>query len=244
MSNITRREQILSILEQRIFITVQELSRLTYTSTSSIRRDLTFLENSGMVKRSHGGVSLPQPIVGVAGFYDRSHMNTKKKRIIAQKAATLLKPGQKILLDSSSTAEMLLPHIAKVKDVSVFTNTLPTAIHAIELGIDTHCLGGHCQKGSVALSGGGTIRALSNLNVDILFFSSQSLDDKGHISDSTEEENLVRVFMLKAAKTTVFLCDSAKFDTRTTYGLCNLDEVDYAVFDAPYEALETKCRIL
>ena len=244
MSISSRQERILHILNERSLVTVNDLAKLTFTSPSSIRRDLTYLQNNGLVKRSHGGVSLPGPVSGVASFYDRSRKNIREKRLIAQKAASLLADGQNILLDSSSTAAFLLPHIAKCNDVSVFTNNLSTALHAIELGIDTHCLGGQAKNKSAALSGSETYRALSNIRADILFFSSQSVDGSGNISDSTEEENFVRLLMLTAAKTTVFLCDSEKFGTASVHRLCHLDEVDYAVFDRPYDELKTTCKLL
>jgi len=244
MSISERQKQILSILNDRSFITVQELSDITFTSASSIRRDLTYLQNNGLVKRLHGGVSTVSPVTNVASFYDRTHKNVKEKRLIAQKASVLLKDGQTILLDSSTTATFLLPYIARHHNVTVFTNNLSTALHAIELGIQTHCLGGRAINGSTALSGTETFTALSNIMVDILFFSSQSLDSRGNISDTTEEENYARTMMLNSAKTRVFLCDSEKFSTRNTYQLCNLDAVDYAVFDIPYPELSATCRIL
>ena len=143
MSINSRHEQILQLLEERAFITVNELAEKTFTSTSSIRRDLTYLQNNGLVVRTHGGVSLPECSNQVASFRDRSHKNIKEKRLIAQKAAALLCDGQSILLDSSSTVTFLLPYIAKKNGISVFTNNLTTALQSIELGIDTYCLGGH-----------------------------------------------------------------------------------------------------
>ena len=244
MSITKRQEQILSILSERSFVTVKELSAITFTSQSSIRRDLSYLQNNGFVKRTHGGVSSLEPMVNVASYYDRLHKNANGKRLIAQKAAAFLKEGQNILLDSSTTATFLLPHIAKFPNVTVFTNNLSTALHAIELGINTHCLGGQATNGSVALTGSETFSALENLFVDILFFSSQSLNGNGTISDSTEEENYVRKMMLRSAKTKVFLCDSEKFNTQSTYQLCNLSQIDCAVFDSPYSELETHCKLL
>lgn len=244
MSISQRQKQILSILNERTFITVSELSRLTFTSESSIRRDLTYLQNNGLVKRLHGGVSTVPPMTNVASFFDRAHKNVKEKRLIAQKAAMLLKDGQTLLLDSSTTVTFLLPHIAKRQDITVFTNNLTSALQAIELGIRTHCLGGHAINGSTALSGPETFTALSGIMADVLFFSSQSLDSQGNISDATEEENYVRKIMLNSAKTRVFLCDAEKFNTRNTYQLCSLDAIDYAVFDTPYHELSTECQIL
>lgn len=244
MSISERQKQILSILNDRTFITVQELSNLTFTSASSIRRDLTYLQNNGLVKRLHGGVSIVLSTENVASFYDRTHKNVKGKRLIAQKASTLLKDGQTVLLDSSTTVTFLLPYIAKHQNITVFTNNLTTALQAIELGIQTHCLGGHAINGSAVLSGPETFTALAGIMVDVLFFSSQSLDNQGNISDTTEEENYVRKIMLNSAKTSVFMCDSEKFNTRNTYMLCSLDDIDYAVFDIPYPELSAECKTL
>jgi len=244
MSITKRQEQILNILNERTFITVNELSALTFTSPSSIRRDLTYLQNNGLVQRTHGGVSMPSPIRGVASFYDRSKKNIKEKRIIAQKTAHLLKGGQSIILDSSSTVTFLLPYIAKLNSVKVFTNNLSTALAAIELGINTHCLGGQSLNGSVVLSSTDTYEAISNITADILFFSSQSIDIDGTISDSTEEENYMRRLMIKSAKKTVFLCDNEKFNRTSLYKLCNIDDIDIAVFDESFDGLNAKCKIL
>lgn len=244
MSISERQKQILHILNDRTFITVQELSGLTFTSASSIRRDLTYLQNNGLVKRLHGGVSAVPTVNNVASFYDRTHKNVKQKRLIAQKASLLLRDGQTLLLDSSSTVTFLLPYIAKHPNISVFTNNLTTALRAIELGIRTHCLGGHAVNGSTALSGPETFSALAGITVDVLFFSSQSLDSQGNISDATEEENYVRKLMLNSAKKRVFLCDSEKFHSENTYRLCNLNAIDCAVFDAPYPELSADCELL
>ena len=78
----------------------------------------------------------------------------------------------------------------------------------------------------------------------LLFFSSQSLDEDGNISDSTEEENYVRKLMLQSAKESVFLCDSDKFGNTSLHRLCNLDSVSFAVFDQDYPQLKTICKIL
>lgn len=239
MSISERQKQILQILNDRTYITVNELSILTFTSASSIRRDLTYLQDNGLVKRLHGGVSSVLPISNVASLYDRAHKNIKEKRVIAQKASVLLKEGQTILLDSSTTVTFLIPYIAKYKNITVFTNNLSTALYSIESGIKTHCLGGCAINGSAVLSGAETYIALNNITADIVFFSSQSLDNMGNISDSTEEENYIRKLMLNCAKTRVFLCDSEKFNRQSTYKLCNLNDIDCAVFNTKYPELKT-----
>ena len=231
MSVTERHKQILEILNDRYYVTVKELAQITYTSASSIRRDLTYMQNFGIVKRLHGGVTLPDITNGVASFYDRMQKNINEKRIIAKKAAEFLVDGQSIIIDSSSTAYFLLPYIAKLKSATVFTNNISTALKAIELGINTHCLGGSSINGSPALSGTETYKALADISADILFFSSQGLDANGIISDSTEEENYVTSLMLKAAKKTIFLCDSTKLGQSYLYKLTDVNLIDKCIFN-------------
>lgn len=244
MSISERQQQILQILSENSFVTVQELSELTYISPSSIRRDLKSMQNSGLVQRTHGGVTLPEPVRGVPSFQRRRTKSVTEKRIIAKKASALLHNGQSILLDGSSTVTFLLPYIARCSGVRLFVPNLYTALSAIEYGIDTCCLGGRSLNGSAALAGPETCRALEHLHADLLFFSSQSLDAQGIISDSTEEQTYLLSQMLHAAKKRVFLCDSAKFDSRSLYTLGRLDSIDLAVFDRDYPELKHKCEIL
>lgn len=244
MSMTPRQNTILQLLTERQFITVQELARLTFTSPSSIRRDLTYMQNNGLVKRSHGGVMLPDPVQGVASFHDRRLKSVTEKRLIAKKAAVLLKDNQSVLLDGSSTAACMLPHMAKLTGITLFTNNISTALAAIELGIDTHCIGGRAVNGSSVLSGIEAYRTVSSLRTDLLFFSSQSLDRDGTISDSTQEENYLRSLMIQSAKESVFLCSSDKFDQRALHALTTLDEIGCAVFDREYPELRCSCTIL
>ena len=239
-----RQNRILKLLEEHVYISVNELSRLLFTSPSSIRRDLTDLENLGHVKRSYGGASLVTMDGRVAGFYDRTKKNVREKRMIAERAASLLRNGQSILLDSSTTASFLLPYIAHLDAAILFTNNLETALSAIKQGITTHCIGGKAINGSVSLGGSQTYKALADISVDMMFFSSQSLSMDGMITESTEEENYVRSVMLERADKTVFLCDSTKFNTKSLYTLTSLDCVDYAVFDRDFGGLITKATLL
>jgi DeoR/GlpR family transcriptional regulator of sugar metabolism len=244
MSISERQKELLKIITESTYISVNELAKRTFTSPSSIRRDLTFLENNGLVNRSYGGVSLPEISGRVAGFYNRLTKNIKEKRVIAQKASSLLRDGQSIFLDSSTTASFMIPYIAHLDSVIVFTNNLDTAINLIKQGICTHCIGGEAINGSVSLGGPQTYKALSNIHVDIMFFSSQSINKDGLISDSTQHENFARNIMLKQSNKTVFLCDNSKFNTTSLYTLESLDNVDFAVFDKDFTELNTKANVL
>lgn len=244
MSISKRQEQILALLRENVFLTVNRLAELTYTSPSSIRRDLTKLQNMYFIKRSHGGASILNDSNSAAPFDVRISQNTSAKRMIAKKAATLLCDGQSIMLDGSTTAGFLIPYIARYNDILLFTNNMITAVNAINYGIETHCIGGKSVNKSAVLSGTQSYAAASEIHPDILFFSSHSLDINGIISDPTEEENYLRSIMLSSAKHSVFLCDSGKFNRKSLYTLTSINNIDTAVFDRPWIDLKVKCKII
>lgn len=244
MSISKRQEQILELLEESGSLSVERLAELTFTSPSSIRRDLAHLQNLSLLKRTHGGASVAHESNRAVPLHSRMTQNITQKRQIAKKAASLLHDGQSVMLDGSSTAGFLVPYIAKHKDMILFTNNMLTAINAINYGIPTHCIGGASVNCSAVLSGSEAYRTVSQINPDILFFSSQSLDRDGSIWDPIPEENYIRSLMLENAQYSVFLCDSEKFGRRSLYRLTEVDQIDACVFDREYAELKTSCKII
>jgi len=244
MSITKRQEQILKFLQEHGFLSVEKLSQLTYTSPSSIRRDLTALQNMYLIKRTHGGANILNSENNAVPLNSRMTQNILAKKKIAKKASTLLCDGQSVMLDGSTTSGFLIPFIAKHKNVTLFTNNMITAINAINHGIATNCIGGKSVNGSAVLSGEESYKAIRNVNADILFFSSYGIDKQGVITDPTAEENFLRSLMIENSRKSVFLCDSGKFNRKSIYTLTNLNQIDIAVFDTQWKELKTSCKIL
>ncbi len=244
MSITKRQEQILALLEEQGFMSVERLAEVTYTSPSSIRRDLTRLQNLYLIRRTHGGASIFKELNHAVPLTSRMAKNIAEKRKIAKAASALLHDGQTVMLDGSTTAGFMVPYIAKHKDMILFTNNMQTAINAVNYGIQTHCIGGTSVNRSVVLAGEQAYGTVVNIYPDILFFSSQCVDREGYIYDPILEENHIRELMLKNAACSVFLCDAEKFGRRSLYRLCSVDDIDVCVFDRPIPDLHTKTKIL
>lgn len=244
MSITKRQEQILTLLDEQGFLSVERLAEITYTSPSSIRRDLAHLQNLYLIRRTHGGASVFKELNHAVPLTSRMEKNIAEKRKIAKNASALLHDGQAVMLDGSTTAGFLVPYIAKHKDMILFTNNMQTAINAVNFGIRTHCIGGESVNGSVVTGGEVAYSTVVKIFPDILFFSSQCIDRDGYIYDPISEENHIRELMLKNAACRVFLCDAEKFGQRSLYRLASVEDIDVCVFDRPIPELHTKTRIL
>ena len=228
-----REREIINILKmQNGFITVRELCEALYASESSIRRELTVLEGRGFIKRAYGGAELVTNFSDAISFGKRAYHNIKEKRIIAKKAARLIKDGDVIFMDQSSSAFYLANEIVERTNLTVITNNIEILSILSKGACKVVASGGFLSaENRSCLIGGDAQSVFENTYADILFFSAKSLSGDGIISDCTREEVVLRNSMLKNAAQKVFLCDSAKFDTRSAYKQCGLDEIDYLVSD-------------
>ena len=149
------------------------------------------------------------------------------------------------MLDSSTTASFLIPFIAKYKGITLFTNNMETALSAVANGITTHCSGGKSFNNSPVLVGRDAERSIANIYTDILFFSSQSIDKNGVISDSCEEETHLRALMLEKANKKIFLCDKEKVNQISLHTLTKLENLDACVLEEKWSELVCdNCKII
>ncbi len=230
MKENERKKQILEILREKNFASVEELSKALYTSPSSVRRDINQLQASGLVKRNYGGVMLFEQ-KAAAPMTWRWEAQKNQKKLIAKQASSCLRDNTSVFLDSSTTAYYLIEHIAQRQGITVITNNLRTATDLVANGVDTYCLGGHIIPHSTSMCGNYTYTQLCQFHADIMFFSSFALSHDGTVTDSSAEENAIRKQMLSQSDCHVFLCDSSKFNKQSTHYLCSVDEVDFCFYD-------------
>jgi DeoR/GlpR family transcriptional regulator of sugar metabolism len=230
MSILQREKEILDILKENNYATVEYLAEKLFISPSSIRRDLTKLENKGLVKRSHGGVSLLSAQPGTAPFAMRIQENKREKITIVRMASKLIKPGSSIFIDSSTTALNFSTFLTSDMNLTVFTNNISLAHLLASKHITTYCVGGLVSDcNDVITTGAFALEMLSNIYVDILFFTSAALSEEGVITDTNENETTIRKMMLSHSKKKIFLCPFSRFESIAPYKVATVADLDYLI---------------
>jgi DeoR family fructose operon transcriptional repressor len=177
------------------------------------------------VRRTHGGVVLRKVSDAEIPLMLREDQNNVSKKIIAERAANLIHNGDVIFLDASSTVSYLIPHLEKFQDIIVVTNSPKTSIRLGEKGIKNYCTGGQLLMHSVAYVGSETERFIQSINADLFFFSSRGYTENGMITDSSEQEAVVKKAMLKNAEKSYYLCDSSKQGKKYAFNICSVKDV-------------------
>ena len=231
MLNREREQEILSILKTTNgFVTVRQLCESLFASESSIRRDLKALETRGLVKRSYGGAVLESNYSNIVTFNHRTRQNISAKREIAQKAAGLIKDGDIVFLDQSSTAFYLAGELIDRSSLTVVTNNIEITMLLANSKIRLISSGGFLSnENRNCLIGGDAQRTFENIYADVAFFSVKAVSENGVVTDCSREEVVVRDAMLKNATKKVLLCDSSKFNCRAPFKQCKLEDVDILI---------------
>ncbi len=231
MSIFNREEKYLRLLGEREH-SVKELSEKLFISEPTVRRDIISLKKKDLITSHRGIVSLKSKYADqrIPLFIRNEEYNDAKKEI-AIKAISYIKDGDVIMLDASTTAYHLLPHLTAFKNILVITNGAKTAIDAAAMGIKTICTGGEMLLESFSYIGTDAETILRNYNADVAFFSCRGLSEEGIITDNSIPENSIRRIMIKNSKKSYLLCDKSKFGKKYLNTLCYKDDIDGIISD-------------
>lgn len=205
-----RQQIILNLLEEKQTIRIQEVIDVTNASESTIRRDLTELENARKLERIHGGATIRGRRLHELSVLDKTAKNLHEKQMIAQLATSLIQEGDCIFLDAGTTTLQMVPRL-KDKKVVVVTNGLTHVETLIENGIPTYLTGGYVKGKTGALVGTQTIQSLQNYRFDKCFLGANGFDQTFGYTTPDPEEAAVKRQAIGVSKQVYVLADQTKY---------------------------------
>ncbi len=251
MLSLERQEEILEILNKNKSATVEELAAELFVSGATIRRDLRSMEKQGLIKRSHGGAMPFKSSAEESAFAIREQENTSAKRTIANLAVKLIKNGDSVFLDSSSTVGVTIPLLNNFNYLSVTTTGLRNALLLSQTNnIKIYIAGGQIQNHSNSIVGSDTMDYISRIHADISLISCSGINLQSGFTESSIEQAKLKLQMRKNSNKVAMLCDSTKFGKTFLCTDFDFDDIDYLITDKtpPIEYVEkiaqTKCKLI
>jgi DeoR/GlpR family transcriptional regulator of sugar metabolism len=223
-------KELLGLLEEKQTLTVEEIAAALYVSPSTVRRRLSVLARDGLVRRTHGGAEYDAGGHSLPSFSSRFRVNTIGTRRIALSALRLIRDGDVIFLDGSTSAFFIAESLSRFRDIKVVTNGIDTLHLLSRYGVDVYSTGGIISKENRSvLVGRHAEEFICGMRADVTFFSAQSILPNGEIYDCFDEENVLRNLMIRHSRRSVFLCDSTKLREISPFRLCAAGDLDYIV---------------
>jgi DeoR family transcriptional regulator of aga operon len=233
-----RSEQIVKFLLSKGSATIEELLAEAGSSAPSIRRDLARLENRGLIRRTHGGAELAEPLLYEPFRYDSSFLareqrHAAEKRRIGLAAAEMINEGETVGLSAGTTTTHIGRSLRHREKIQVVTNAINIGMELCNrTSIRTYLTGGVVLWAwSFALSGNAALSFLDNVYMDKVFLSVTGLDAERGATSLEADEALVYRKMLKQTKEVIVVADSSKLGKVSPAIICPANEIQALITD-------------
>lgn len=227
-----RRAKILELLRENGSTRVRELSKLFDVTEPTIRQDLETLEKTGAIKRQHGGAYINNYSTFAAqlSLEHREHMN--EKRAIGEKAASFVKSGDNIIIDSGSTLTEMARFLGNRKNLSIVTTALNiTLLLAEEPSNNIILTGGEFKAPTLSLTGNKAAAIFENLYVEKLFLATGGFSLQAGLTYPGFSDLHLKRAMIDSAKTVYLLVDSSKLEKVLFASLGSQSKIDFLLTD-------------
>jgi DeoR family transcriptional regulator, ulaG and ulaABCDEF operon transcriptional repressor len=229
-----RHNAILEAIKGRLVLPLRELADMTGASAATLRRDVAKLEELGLVRRVHGGVSVPDDgphaLDGAPSFASQRFKNWDRKRAIAALAAEMCADGESIIINGGSTTYAMVEFL-RDKQLNILTNSFPIAEALMRSSQSRITLpGGEIYREQGIILSPFDDDSIQNVHANTMFMSAMALTPLGVV----EGDPLIaraEAKLFQRADRLVLLIDSSKFAPRGSMVVCPLSRVNHVITD-------------
>jgi DeoR family fructose operon transcriptional repressor len=227
-----RREKIQEYLSLHQIARTADLMELLNASEATVRRDLEWLEQKGVLERTHGGAILNQRVTFEQEYQQRLKNFPQEKERIGQLAASLIENDDIVFVNSGTTATQVLRHIAPNPRITIFTNNISALMEMGDPGFRLHLTGGEFQPRSNSLAGRFALDNLSLVFANKAILGVDGISIKHGLTVPTSPEAEVVRRMIEHTKGQVIIvADHSKWGAVSNFPVAAVDEVDLLVTD-------------
>ncbi|HEY59213.1 MAG TPA: DeoR/GlpR transcriptional regulator [Anaerolineae bacterium] len=239
-----REERIRNIIElinkdKKVY--VKDLAKRFNRSESSIRLDLSELEERGLILRTHGGamiidsamknIELRKKILS-----SRINLFKEEKQRIGSATVDLIHDGDSILIDGGSTTAYVAQNLGKKNGLTVITSSIHLLPHLIEIPeIKIFLTGGFYFREYEELVGEISLDSLNRFKPDHTIMGIDGISLEHGLTSLEPIIAPLKRKMIAASKDIIIVSDHSKFGRVCLLPVANLQDVQKIVTDNKVE---------
>ena len=183
-----RYRAILDLLEEKNSVTVSELTKLLDSSESTIRRDLSALDEMGKLTKVFGGATSITRNEGIFedAVSNRETVMSDEKDLVAEYCAKLIHDSDFVYIDAGTTTLKLVDHITNTNATYV-TNGITHARMLIHKGMQTYIVGGKIKPLTEAVVGAEAIKSINCFNFTKAFMGANGIDIRSYKGNGNQQ---------------------------------------------------------
>lgn len=238
MTTFERRQRLVRFLRERPGIKVTELAERLNVSQGTIRNDLRALEQTGQIERVRGGaVTRDSHHPANPSFAARVRVHAEAKARIAGRAAEMIEDGDSIILDASTTVFAMVTHLERLRNLTIVTNGIETALALAKNPSHTVILvGGVLRPDGTSVVGHLGAQILDDLHIKTAFVSCSGFTPKAGLTEIDIQEVLIKRRMIGCAERVIALIDSHKFGRVDLTSFASLEQISHILTDSDLDS--------
>lgn len=221
-----RHERICELVSKKGSVTVTELTELYGVSDETVRRDLKRLEQSGKLRRVHGGAVARPGMKEFRALSARNDENSTLKSELCKKAMSFINDGDIISVDSGSTAAALAREIrGRFKNLKILTYSADVfnILHDDD-GIEIYLAGGKYLRAEHCFCGMRTVEEIEKYHISKTFICISAVSMACGIQDYVEEIAPMQKALVENADRVFILADSSKIEKNAFFKICDAEK--------------------
>ena len=229
-----RLQQIYKYVQTQTRASVRSLCKVFDVSESTVRRDLTELENRKLLKRTHGGAVCMDSVGIEPSYHEKEDKYRQEKQDIAACAAGLIENGDSLLIDSGTTTMCLVPYLCKFEKLTVVTNSI-FLMQKLSgyANITLICVGGLLRSNTIALVGPVAEENLGRIRVDKAFIAANGIEAKAGLTTPNLVEASIKSKMIAASEQVYVMADHSKIGRVSFARFGTLADIDGCITCRP-----------
>lgn len=238
-----RQTQIIEFLTSRGgTLSSSELTESFDVSVQTIRKDLNELSDLGVVRRVHGGITLPTQSRNLS-FTNRQVINLEEKKHIARLIAAQIPNGSSLFLGIGTTPGQIAENLIYHTGLKVITNNLNAALSLCRnTEIETYMVGGRVRHTDEDIVGEEATSQFRNFQVNYGICGVAGISETGNLLNFSSEESFLFKAILENSEKRILVADHHKFMRSAPVISGHLSDFDVFYTDSVPPQLETLCE--
>lgn len=239
-----RQQTIMHWVRERGRVDVAEFAAQFEIAAETVRRDLTVLEQRGVIRRVHGGaipVENADSLLAPRDPVDQDTVMAAEKERIAKAALAEVPEEGAILLDAGSTVARLARALPADRELTIVTHSVSMALSlSSRTNITLMLLGGRIRGRSMAVVDSWALQALRDTYVDVAFLATGGVSVERGLTTPDAAEAMVKRAAIASARRTVLLADHTKVGKDHLARFGDLADIDTFITDTGIDPQRTR----
>jgi DeoR family glycerol-3-phosphate regulon repressor len=228
-----RQARIVTLVRQRGFVPIETLAHQFDVTVQTVRRDLTYLSQKGLISRFHGGAGLPSSVENI-DYTTRKILNLAEKKSIARLVARHIPAHSSLFINIGTTTEAVARELLRHEDLRFITNNLNVALLlSANPGFSVVVAGGIVRTRDGGIVGQAANDMIAQFRVDYAIIGISGIDSDGTLLDYDYDEVRASQTIMRNSRKIFLVADHTKFGRRPMVRAGSISQVSALFTDQP-----------